>query len=74
MNGQQHYRKNTNQRIRNEQERSLYTPSFFVDNIESSSNNRFTGVPRADEVGGEKVEATPSLPIFATSGHPLQFK
>ncbi len=67
MNGQQHYRKNTN-----EQERSSYIPSFFVDNIKSSSNNQFTGVSRA--VGGVEGRKRPPPPSSATSEQPFQFK
>jgi len=48
MNAQQHYRNNTNEWIQNEQEQSSYTPSFLVHNIESSSNNQYTGMPRAE--------------------------
>ena len=68
MNGQQRYPNNTKP---NEQERSSYTPPFFVDNIEPSPNNQFKGVSQArtDDVGGVS-----DSPISPTSRHSLQFK
>ncbi len=70
MDGQQNYRKNTNQWIPNEQERSSYIPSLFVDNIQSSSNNQFTGVSRV-AWGGVEDRGRPPSSMFATSGHPF---
>ena len=52
MNGEQYGRNSINQSILNEQERSSYTASFFVDNIKPSSNNQFRGVSKV----GERIE------------------